>query len=241
MNLQRLTNLGGIILIVAAITTFVVVGTTIPSTSDKSPFERDEVAEFLIDTNDNESAFAVSIAVAVFNDGIIGILLAAVFYVLFRDRNPMLATIALGGILIGCAAALMSDAMNILLIGVAEDFVEGGAGDVPPGDAATLQVGRFVGAASFALFNIAFTAYGTALVAIGALLLGPAGRINPPRWLGWLAVVAGLCAWLAWGVVVADPMFVFFPLNFLTTTIFSIGLGWWLLKHSDLEPAPMNA
>lgn len=241
MNLQRLTNLGGIILIVAAITTLVVVGLTIPSSSDKSPFERDEVAEFLTDTNDNEGAFAIGIAVAIFNDGVMGPLLAAVLYVLFRDRNPLLATISALGVAIGATLALMSDAGNILLSVVAEDFVEGGANDVAAGDAATLQLGRFVGMMTFVLFNTAFTAYGTALVAIGTLLVGPPGRINPPKWLGWLAIVAGLCAWAAWGVVAAEALFIFFPLNLLTTTIFSIGLGWWLLQHSDLEPAPMNA
>ena len=56
-----------------------------------------------------------------------------------------------------------------------------------------------------------------------------------------MAVLGGLSAWLAWGVVVADPMFVFFPINLLTTTIFSLGLGIWLIRHGDLEPAPMNA
>jgi hypothetical protein len=78
-------------------------------------------------------------------------------------------------------------------------------------------------------------------MSIAALILGPEGRINPPKWLGWMAVVGGLSAWLAWGVVVADPMFVFFPINLLSTTIFSFGLGIWLLRHGDLEPAPMNA
>lgn len=241
MNLQRTTSLGGLILIFAAITTLVVVGLTIGSTSDKSPFERDEVAEFLTDTNDKEGGIAAGIAVAIFNDGVMGPLMAAVFYVLFRDRNPLLATITLLAIGVGTTLALMSDAANILLLGIAEDFVKGGAGDVAAGDAASLQLGRFFGALTFVLFNTAFTAYGTALVAIGTLLVGPAGRLNPPKWLGWLAIVAGLSAWLAWGVVVADPMFVFFPINLLTTTVFSLGLGWWLLQHSDLEPAPMNA
>lgn len=242
MNLsQRATTLGGLAMVVISITTVVSIALMATGSSDKDPFERDDVAEFLTDVNDEKGLLQAAAAVGIFNDAIVVPIVAAALYVLFRDRNPLLATITMVAVAVTAAVALMVDGSNILLTIIAEDFAEGGAGDIAAGDPATLELGRYVAMITFAFVNVLFTTYGVATVALGALLLGPQGRINPPKWMGWLAIVSGLSAWLAWTVVAADPGFVFFPIQLITSFVLFLALGIWLLRHGDLEPAPMNA
>jgi hypothetical protein len=69
----------------------------------------------------------------------------------------------------------------------------------------------------------------------------PAGQVNPPKWLGWVAIVAGLAMWLSLLILASEAAFIFFPINLLATTIFLVGLGVWLLRNGDLQPAPMRA
>ncbi|HUF52253.1 MAG TPA: DUF4386 family protein [Dehalococcoidia bacterium] len=238
---RRVASLAGIALILAAILTVLNVGLTGAAMSDGDPFEREEVEEFLTDVNDNEGLLIAAAAVGIANDGVFVIIIAAAFYILFRDRNPFLATIALAGIAVSAALALVLDISNILLTIIADDYVNGGAGGVPAGDPATLELGRYVGVITYALLNTLFTPAGTGFIALGLLLLGPQGLVNPPRWIGWVAIIAGASAWLAWLVLVADPFFVFFPIQLISTLVLLLSLGVWLLRHSDLQPAPMKA
>jgi hypothetical protein len=229
-------------MIISAILTVVTIGLMAAGGSEKDPFDRDEVAEFLTDVNDNEELLIASGAVGIINDGVFVILVGAALYVLFRDRNPLLATVA--AIAIGATAAisLVVDISNILLTMIAEDYVKGGVGGAAPGDPAALELGRYVAVVTFAFTNLLFTPAGLAFLSIGSLLVGaPQGLINPPKWLGWVAIIAGAAMWLSWLVVAAEPGFIFFPINLIATLVFLIGLGVWLLRHSDLQPAPMRA
>lgn len=229
-------------MILAAIMTLVSVGLTASGTSEKSPFEKDEVAEFLTDINDNEGLLIAAGATGIINDGFLVITVGAALYVLFRDRNPFLATISLVGIASAAAISLVVDISNILLTVIAADYVEGGPGGIPAGDPATLELGRYVGMITFAFVNTLFVPVGVAFLAIGLLLVGaPQGLINPPKWIGWIAIIAGAAAELAWLVVAADPFFVFFPIQLVATLVFLLALGIWLLRHGDLQPAPMKA
>ncbi|MEX0683639.1 MAG: DUF4386 family protein [Dehalococcoidia bacterium] len=239
---QRTVSIVGVALIVGAILTVINIGLTGAGSSDKSPFERDEVEEYLTDINDNEGLVLAGAAVGVVNDGVFVIVAAAAFFILFRDRSPFLATLSMVAIAVAASLSLVVDISNVLLTGIAADYVEGGAGDIPAGDSSTLELGRYVGMITFAFVNLLFTAVGTGFVALGLILVGaPQGLINPPKWIGWVAIVAGISAWLAWLVVVTDPGFVFFPIQLLSTLVLLISLGVWLLRHSDLQPAPMKA
>jgi hypothetical protein len=234
--------MAGLAMIVAALLTLVSVGLMAAGSTEKDPFEKDDVAQFLTDVHDNEGLLAGSAAAGIANDGVFVPLVAVSLFVLFRDRNPFLATAAMIGVTVTAAMALLVDGSNLLLTIIADDFVNGGPEGVAAGDPATLELGRYVGIITFAFTNILFTAAGLGFVAAGLLLVGaPEGLINPPRWIGWVAIVAGLSAWLAWLVVAAGPFFVFFPIQLLSTLLLLISLGIWLLRHSDLEPAPMRA
>ena len=238
---NRVVPIAGIVLILLAIGLIVTIGASF-STGDYSPFERDEVAKYLADINDNRTAVIITGAVGIIIDGFLGVALAALLYVLFRDRSRVLATAAFAGLLTQAALSLMVDGNNILLVIVAKDFAEGGPTGVAAGDPATLEVGRYIGMFTFLFTNVLFTSLGLALIALGSIITSaPNGAINPPRWLGWVACFAGACAELAWLVVIIDPAFVFFIGNFLGSIIFLIGLGVWLLMHRDLQPAAGSA
>lgn len=235
---NKVVPITGIVVILLVIGLLVTIGASF-SSGEYSPFEKDEVAKFLTDVNDNRTAVLITGAVGIIVDGFLGVALAALLYVLFRDRSRVLATVAFAGLLIQSALSLMVDGNNILLAIIARDFVDGGPTGVSAGDPAILEVGRYVGMLTFLFTNVLFTSLGLALIALGSIITSaPAGAINPPRWLGWVACFAGACAELAWLVVIIDPAFVFFIGNFLGSIIFLIGLGVWLLMHQDLQPAP---
>jgi hypothetical protein len=229
--------IAGILMIVLTIGFIVTIGAG-SATGDYSPFEKDEVAKYLTDVNDSRTAVLISGAVGIINDGFLGVALAALFYVLFRDRSRLLATVVLAGLLVQSAISLVVDGSGILLTIIAKDFVNGGPPGVAAGDPAALEVGRYVGMITLIFTNVLFTPLGLALIALGTIITSaPPGAINPPRWMGWVACFTGACAELAWFVVVIDIGFVFFIGTFLGSLIFILSLGVWLVMHRDLQPA----
>lgn len=230
--------LTGIVLILSALCTMVTVVCTATATGDTDPFDDEKVAEFLRDVDDENEIFAVGAAASIANDGFLLPAFAVLGFLLFRDRSRLLATLFVIGLAVGTASALVADGSNLLLIGAAEDFVKGGPNGIDAGDPSLLTTARVLGMMSYAFFNIAFTPFGLALISLGVLLArAPDGAINPPRWIGWVAMIMGVSAILAWLVLAADPFFVFFPINLLSTLIFALGLGGWLIAHQKLEPA----
>ena len=238
---NRIALFGGLAMILLAIGIIVAVASTIPTT-DKSPFTKSEVPQFLKDVHDDQTLYIINGADGMIVDGALSVIVAAVVYILFRDRSRLLALIAFAGLLGQAGISLMLDLDQILLTIVAKDFVTGGPGNVPAGDASLLEVGRYLGMLSLALTNVVSTMLGVGLLALGWLIArAPAGAVNPPRWLGWMAFVSGVCAELSWLIVVVDPAFVFLLGSFLFSLIFLFGLGIWLLQHQDVQPAMASA
>jgi hypothetical protein len=239
---QRTVNIAGAAMIIGAILTIITVVLMGGGSSDKSPFEKEEVPEFLTDVHDNEGLLVASGALGILNDGVFVITIGVALFILFRDRNPFLATLSMGAILVAAGISLVVDISNILLTSIADDYVNGGPEGVAAGDPATLELGRYVGMITFAFVNVLFTPAAVAFIALGTLLVGaPEGIVNPPKWIGWVAIIAGLASALAWLVVAAEPFFVFFPIQLISTVVLLVSLGVWLIRHSDLQPAPMRA
>lgn len=234
---DKATLLGGIITILLAIC---LVGTVVSNASigDVDPFEDAEVGEFLETVHDNREAVFAAAAFGIVTDGFVALAFGGLMYVLFRDRSRLLATLTLMGIVTASAVALVVDGSNILLAIIAEDYVEGGQGGLAAADPSVLEVGRIIGILTYVFTNVGFTPLGLALTSLGMIIaLAPAGAINPPRWMGWVAIVSGLSAWLSWSIVLSDAGFVFFAGNGLTTLILLVALGIWLFMHRDLQPA----
>jgi hypothetical protein len=236
---DRIAFIGGLAMVLLAVTTVISVALTATSTGDGDPFDEDKVAEFLTDVAENKDMVMATAGISILNDGVFALTVAATAFLLFRDRSALLATLTLVGIVAGATLSLTNDLVTIMLAVVAEDFVEGGPQGVAAGDPATLELGRVLGMISFAMANVLFTAIGLALVSLGLLIArSPAGAVNPPRWLGWLGLGTGLAYWAAWLVVAAEPFFVFFPISLLGTLILFIGLGGWLITRGSSARVP---
>lgn len=211
---------------------------------DNDPFKRDEVEGFLRDINDNRSLAILATAADIVNDAAIGIVAAAGLYLVFRERNRVLALFGFALIFGGSIAFIAADAAAVPLIVLAEDFAEkGGPGGIAAGDDVILETARAVAIWSFTVDQLAITTIGAGLIAFGALIswTAPATAVNPPRWIGWLAVIAGLATILTWiGAASEDVGIVLFIAGAIATLLFLISLGVWLLMHPEggARPAP---
>jgi hypothetical protein len=234
------TRLTGIILIVFAATILlaVIIG---GAASGEDPFARDKIDDYLVDIEENKGAAIVALFFSIAGHAAFGIAAAPALYLLLRDRGRLFALAGFAFGIVAQAAFLISDAAYNAIINLASDFAEGGPEGFEAGDPAILRDARSVailgdsaqvlGITTLSLFNIAF----------GALIgWAPQGEVNPPRWVGWVAVAAGVAGILAWLIVLADFAFIFFVLSGLLTIIWLIALGLWLLT-SGKESRPAEA
>jgi hypothetical protein len=144
--------------------------------------------------------------------------------------------VVLAFILVSSATSLAADTTSVVTLNIANDFADGGAGDIAAGDPATLEVGRAAGMAQFAMMQVGWSALGIAFLALGALIsFGPERGAVPSRWIGWLFLLAGVAGVLAWTVVVTDPGFVFFIIGGIAQLIGLGGLAVWLFRSQDRE------
>ncbi len=244
---ERINKIAGVTLLLLALGIILSIVFSLGIT-DADPFERDEVEEFLSDINDNEGLAIAATIVDVATDAAIGIAAAACLYLVFRERNRLLALFGFALIVGGSIAFMAGDAASVPLIVLAQDFVEkGGPGSIAAGDDVILQTARAVAIWSFVIDQIAITAIGVGLIAFGSLIAWtPAGAGPvPPRWLGGLAVFAGLVTILSWiGAASNDVGFVLFIVGGIATLLFLIVLGGWLLMQpeaGEASPAPSPA
>ncbi|MEO8458284.1 MAG: DUF4386 family protein [Chloroflexota bacterium] len=235
---ESTARITGLFLIAMAIGVVIVVIASTAGSSEYSPLKRGEVAQYLTDVNDKQTAVLATGAVGIVVDGFIGVAVAALLYLLFRDRSRLLATLALAGLLVQAGISLLADGNNIVIAILARDYAEGGPAGIAAGDPSLLEAGRYAGIVGIIFTSVLFVPLGLGLIALGWLIArAPAGAINPPRWLGWVAVVGGVCAELAWTIFVTDTAIVFYISNLVTSLVFLFGLGSWLIRHPDAAPA----
>jgi hypothetical protein len=238
MNLdERTTQLGGFFLILLAVCLVLALVLSL-SVGDADVFKREEVEQAVLDLHDNRGLWIASNAVFISLDAVVALVVAPLLYLLFRDRARLLSLIVLVAFIGQSAVSAVVDSVDASLVVLASDYVEGGPG-LDAGDAVMLEIARTMAVATSVLGQTSFTMLGLALVALGLLIaLAPEGAVNPPRWLGWVSVVAGVAAWLAWGIVLTEAAFVFFPIQALSSLVLLIGLGIHLLR---LEPTAAPA
>jgi hypothetical protein len=238
---ERPIRLTGIILLIFAATILISVVATI-SVGDNDPFLRDKVDDYLVDIEDNRAAAIIGLAFGILGHAGFGLVAAPAMYLLFRDRGRFVALSGLAFAIVAQAAFLVSDAAYNTIINLASDFAEGGPEGFPAGDAAIVRDAR-----SFALLDasaqiLAITGLGMFSIAFGAIIsMSPSGDINPPRWIGWVAIASGITGILAWLVFLNDAGGIFFGISGLLTLIWLIALGVWLLTRSEQDPYPEPA
>ena len=200
--------------------------------SDVDPAERDMIDDLLVDIEDNKGAAIVSLFFSVI-DGVLGAIGAATLYLLLRDRNRFLALSGLTLLLVAQAPFVISDISNLTLIQLASDFSEGGTEGIDAGSSSTLGDARAVALIGDTGQILGITLLGLAIFAFGAIIgWAPAGAVNPPRWLGWLAAIVGVTGVLVWLIFLGDFAGMFFAINGFATLIWLLALGVWLLSRA---------
>lgn len=236
---DRINKVAGVTLLLLALGLILnIVFLVSVGTSD--PTQRGEIEEVLRDINDNEALFFLGTGFSIATDAAILLAAAAGLYLLFRDRSRLLALFGFVGLVAGGIAFTIGDAGDLTLGILAQDFVEeGGPGGIAAGDAMILQSARAVGAFTGLTFQIGFTPIAFGLLAFGALITwAKVGTVNPPRWLGVLAILTALAMLLSWiAAISTDVGNVIFLIANIGVLLFFIVLGGWLLMQPEAGEA----
>ena len=203
--------------------------------------DRGDTAKFLADVNDHTAVYIVSTAAFTLLDSVFGVLVGALLYLVFRDRSRALAIALFAGFVAQSAVSLSGDVIDAAFVPLAKDFANGGAG-VSAGDASTLELAHTLGWVVEFLHDASGTMLAVAFLALGWLLVAsPAGKVNPPKALGWLAIVGGVLSVTAWSAEAADALGLLNLLGLIVILVFTGWLGVWFLIRGKSLPDPIAA
>ncbi len=224
------TVTGGVLLVFGALLVLSV-ALDVTSTS-ASPLARGDTEEILRDLDSDRTLWALVRALNIATDAVVMLVMAAVLYVLLRDRSHTLAAVGALGLLGGAAGFAATDTAVVSLGYLASDFLEkGGAEGVVAGDPVILQSARTLLLLSMFATLCGLSSTGTGLLAWGVLIAtAPEGEVNPPRWVGGLCGVSGLLMLSGWVAVAHwDTGMTLIFAGLVTSFLFVCILGGWLL------------
>jgi Domain of unknown function (DUF4386) len=237
---NRLYVWTGLVIIGIAVCLVLGIGLSI-AVSSNDPSSKSDVAKYMKDVYDHRTLFVIDQIFFVTLDSILVLLVGAFVYLVFRDRSHVLALVVLVGHVGAAATGAASDALRVATLVLAKDFVHGGAG-VSAGDNSLVELTHIIGRSNEFLSLMNTSMLGLSFLAMGWLIVkAPEGKVNPPRAIGWIILVAGLAFALAWTDTFTSVGRVFLIINALATIIFTIWLGSWLIKRSSELPDPIGA
>ncbi len=239
---ERLPRLTGIILLLLCAMIIVNTAANISAGNDSDVFAKDEIDNVLVDIHDSKTAYGVGLASSVIVDAALGLIAGALLFSLLQDRSRALALVGLVGVVSATAVFMVSDGAGAVMYYLANDFASGGPGKLAAGDSSILEVARAVGMFQTVAGQAGFTALSVGLGTYSIIIgWSPAGIVTPPRWLGYVGVIASLAAFVSWLIIAADGFFVLFILTTLTQLIMLIGLGIWLISRPEESLAKMRS
>lgn len=233
---DRTNKLAGVTLLLLAALVIVDAVLETVALGDADPMARSDIEGMLRDINDNGASFFLGTAFSIASDAVVLVAAAAMVYLVFRDRSQALALFAFVGLFAAGVAFLAADAASMTVGLLAADFVEGGGpGGIAAGDPVILQSARAVAAFGGLADLIGLTALAFGLLALGSLLAwAPGAEMNPPRWLGGLAVLSGLALLLSWvGAAAEDVGITLSLIGIVGSLLWLVILGGWLLFQPD--------
>ena len=189
---------------------------------------------------DDEATYLLGQAM-VFLTGIFVALLGTALYVLLRDRDRLLALMGLAGFLMMGVLFSMSAAAYVSVHSIANNLE---AGDVFADEATVQEIGRTLVELGDGTFFLGITFFAIGLLAFGAIIaltrvgIGIA-PVAPPKWIGWIALTAGVLFLLGWLALAAEFLFVFVIIAFVLTLIWYLTFGVWLLRAPAEAPTAL--
>lgn len=241
---ERSTKLAGIALLVLAAAVIVDAVLETAVVGEANALARADIEGMLVDINDNESLHYIGGGFAVVADSIALLSVAALLYLLFRERSQVLSLFFLAGTLAGAVCFMIADAASISLGLLAADFVEkGGPGGVAAGDASTLQVARATAAILTVADFVGLTILSLSFLSLGSILAwAPAAETNPPRWIGGLLSASSVFLLLTWLFLANEDVgFALSGIGIVGSLLSIIILAGWLLVRSEQQPRTSGA
>ena len=238
---NRLYLVTGVVLIAIAVLLALTIASGMAVT-DADPLSKADTAKMLKDTYDHRTADVISLVSSFLLDCGFGLVVGGLLYLVFRDRSRLLAIILLIGFIGNSALSAATDVINASTLLLANDFTHGGAG-LNAGDPAILEVahllgylGTLFGAASGSMIAVSFLAMGWLIAR------APSGKVNPPPAIGWIMIVSGIATLLGWAqFAIGAAGFFSFIVFGITTLVFTVWLGVWLIARRSTLPPPDGA
>jgi hypothetical protein len=237
---NRLYVITGLVLIAITVCLVLSIGLGM-AVSNTDPTSKADTAKMLKDTYDHHAVEVISLFFDVVLDGFLTLLIAPLTFFVFRDRSRLLAYIFFTAFLGSAVLSSVTDGINASVLVLAKDYAHGGAG-LNAGDPAILEISHVLSVVASLV-----SSWGSTMLAIGFLTLGwliaraPAGKVNPPRAIGWIIIVDGIAQLFGWASFVTGAAFLAFIVFGITTLIFTIWLGIWLITNSSKLPLPDGA
>jgi hypothetical protein len=161
-------------------------------------------------------------------DAVVSVVVGAGLLLAFLRVNRALAVIGGAGILVSTAGFLTIDALEAAMLPLARDFAQGW-----PDETGMLSTARAVAMTSGIAGQLAFAAFAVGVISLGVLVHRARGEGVPPRWVGWLGIVAGVLWLLSSTGMLIEAGQMFIPLGAITTLSWMISLGVWLIRHPE--------
>jgi hypothetical protein len=238
---NRLYVITGLVLIAIAIC-FLIGGGVGMAVSSTDPTSKADTKNMLQDINDHHTLAVISTVLSVLLDSALTLAISGLTYLVFRDRSRLLATTFLIAFIGSSVLSSVTDGINASTIVLAKDFVHSGAG-LNAGDPAILELTHVLQTISSLVGSWGGTMLAIAFLTLGWLIArGPAGNVNPPKPIGWIIIVAGIASAAGWAQFATGAIgFLSFIVFAITTFIFTIWLGIWLITNSSKLPLPDGA
>lgn len=241
---DRINRLAGATLLLLAALIIVNIVLTTAVLGDAQAADRGDIEGILTDIHDNKALYFSGVAFSVAADAFVLPVAAALLYLLFRERSRALALVGLVGFLAASAAFLIADSTSLVAAVLSNDFAaDGGAGGIAAGDPVILQSARTVGIVSEAIEIVASMPIALALLSLGYLITYAANaEVNPPRWVGVLAIVTGLAMILSWiGAASEDVGLVVITVGYIGALLWFAILGGWLILQPERQQEGASA
>ncbi len=238
---NRLYVITGLVLIAIALC-FLIGGGLGMAVSSTDPTSKADTQKMLNDINGHHTLVVISLVFNVLLDAGLTLVIGGLTYLVFRDRSRLLATTFLIGFIGSSVLSSVTNGIDASTIVLAKDFAHGGAG-LNAGDPAILELTHVLHTISSLVGSWGGTMLAIAFLTLGWLIArGPAGNVNPPKAIGWIIIVAGIASAAGWaGFATGGAGFLSFIVFAITTLIFTLWLGIWLITNSSKLPLPDSA